>query len=148
MTWPLLCCLAVLMVACSSNGSSEFEQLSYRYFGCFMTPPWPVELNSADAEGATFLRTDDIQSSPLFFSRSKLPIWELLPNVVPESIQFFDHPRFEVAEFIEFYSDPTIEFDRQATVIRRNSFNLFLPGETGKSWRALVETCVFDEVAG
>lgn len=140
-TRALFCCLAVLLVACSSNGSSKFEQLAYQYVGCSMTPPWPVELNSADAEGATFVRTDDVESSPFYFSRSESPSWELLPNVVPGSVEFIDHPHFTIAQFREFYSDDSIEFDRQATVIRRNDFELFLPGETGRYWHALVESC-------
>lgn len=137
----LFCCAVLLLVACTSNGSGKFEQLALQYVGCAMTPPWPVELNSADADGATFVRTDDVESSPFYFSRSESPSWEMLPNVVPESIEYFEHPYFTIAQFREFYSDDSIEFSRQATVIRRAEFELFLPGEMGSYWRDLVESC-------
>lgn len=147
-TRALFCCLILLLVACLSNGASKFEQLAYQYVGCSMTPPWPVELNSADAEGATFVRTDNVESSPFYFSRSESPSWEILPNVVPGSVEYFDHPHFTIAKFREFYSDNSVEFDRQATVIRRNDYELFLPGEMGSYWRALVESCVDSDGEG
>lgn len=132
----------LLITACSQNGAGRFSDISERFLGCSMVPPWPVKLNSEDSLGATFIRADKLETAPFYFTHNEMPAWEVMKYVERDSISVEDFQPFKVARFKQVYSDESINFDRNITVIRRDEYELVLPGQLGDAWEKFLEPCL------
>lgn len=133
--------LSVLASGCSMKGASEFKRASREYFGCAMTPPWPLEATSHDSTSTSFIRLDDVYSLPIYFRKRADGFWPELSGVPESNIVDVSHAPFEVKRVDAPLNDRSEEFDREFVIIIERDSALILPEGSGDYWQLLLNSC-------
>src|SRR5690625_2036226 len=67
--------------------SKEFKKASKKFINCAATSPCPVKMTSLTMNSATFVRTDNTWSLPIYFTKSEHPSWSKAHHCCPTNFQ-------------------------------------------------------------
>lgn len=133
--------LAISLFACGQADNREFKKASKKFINCAATSPWPVKMTSLTMNSATFVRTDNTWSLPIYFTKSEHPSWSKSHGKLTKKVNLFNDGLLTVVQYHEIYDEEEIKIKRKVTVIRNSPYELVLIGELGDDWGVIVKSC-------